>query len=541
MAFLMQATESPYWRVPVVDAGVYDQIARDMLRESWLGPLPGDGPAPYSPYFQPPLYQWFLALLYLILGQSVIRVMVVQYLIGSLSCVLTYLMGCRFFGRGVGVVAGVATALTASQIFYEGRLLPPVLITIFNLSIILLASEQQRSPAAWRWPAIGILIGLSAITRPDILLFAPALLYWMWRERQTVMPDRPLVWASIVVLLAALPVGLVSLRNAIVGRDPALISYNGGVNFYIGNHPEMEKGLAVRPGTSWDMVIAQPTLEAGITRPTLVDRYFYRQAFQNMMRFKRLTVQNTGKKLIWVWRGQEIRRNEDDYYFTRVSPIYRALLWRVGDFGFPFGVIAPLGLLGIVLSLRRRRDLFLLCAYLATQVVMLVAFFPCSRYRAPIVPVLIVFAAFAGLEVIRALSQKRMNDLLTYACLLVGLTAMTMLSPPRFEGSPRQIEAENHGYIGHAHIVEGRDDLAIAAYLKSLQLDPNNPDAHKRLAFLYSQAAEYGMAERHLLEFLKVVPNYGPAYGTLHDIYERTDRHEEARRIRDTIEKMQGG
>ncbi len=536
MAFLVQAKESPYWRVPVVDAEIYDQMARQMLRESWLGPLPNDGLAPYTPYFQPPLYQWFLALVYGIIGRSVIGVMIIQYVIGSLSCVLAYCIGQRFFGRGVGIAAGVAAALTASQVFYEGRLLPPVLITIFNLSIILLAAKQLKTPAAWRWPVIGLLLGLSAITRPDILLFVPLMIYWMWRERGSVMPKRPLLWTAVVLAGAALPVALVSVRNQVVGKDLAIISHNGGINFFIGNHPEMEKMLGIRPGAHWDIMTAWPQLEAGITRPSAVSDYFYKRAAEMMWKHKRITLQNFGRKLVWVWRGQEIHRNEDDYYFTRVSSVYKLLLWRKGDFGFPFGVIGPLGLLGMALALARRRDLFLLYAYVGTQVLMMVAFFPCSRYRAPIVPVLLMFGAFAVIEIVKSARRRQFGDLMTSACLLTAFAGLSMLYPPKFEGTPRQIEAENHGWLGYAHSVEGHNDQALAEYERSARIDPDNPNARKMLMFAYYDRGDYPTAEKHASELLKRLPGYFPVYQTVLDIYVKQGKFREADRFRDAVE-----
>ena len=208
MAFVLQAKESPFWRVPLVDARIYDQAARDLVNTSWLGPLPNDL-VQSTPYTQPPLYQTFLALIYSVFGRSVMAAAVIQYLIGSLTCVLVYLIGLRFFDPPeAGIAAGIATALTASQIFYEGRLLPPVLITFLNLTIILLAAKQLGSPAGWRWPAIGLLVGLSAIARPDILLFLPALIVWMWLERKTALPHRPALWTAFMLLAMLLPIGI---------------------------------------------------------------------------------------------------------------------------------------------------------------------------------------------------------------------------------------------------------------------------------------------------------------------------------------------
>ncbi|MCX6375503.1 MAG: glycosyltransferase family 39 protein, partial [Armatimonadetes bacterium] len=291
MIFVLQAKDSPFWRVPLVDARTYHELALEMLNTSWLAPLPTTAEH-CTPYFQPPLYQAFLALIYLLSGKSVMAAIIVQYLLGSISCVLAYLIGRRLFSHRVGFLAGIAMALTATQIYYDGRLLPVALITILNLTIILLALKQLDRMAVWRWPVIGLLTGLSAIARPDIVLFLPVLLVWMWRERDKLLPKRATFWICVLMVMAAIPIGLVALRNRTVGKDSVLISWNGGVNFLIGNNPSMERTVAILPGIEWEGLINEPMMRTGSTKPSVWDRYFYRTALDLMWKTKRATVRN---------------------------------------------------------------------------------------------------------------------------------------------------------------------------------------------------------------------------------------------------------
>ena len=533
MAFVMQVKDSPYWRVPLIDAGAYDDAAQEMVTKSWLAPLP-TSEARYAPYFQPPLYQTFLALIYLMFGHSVIAAIIIQYLISSLSCVFMYFIGRRLFGMGVGIAAGIAGALTASQIFYEGRLLPPVLITVLNLSIILLAVKQTRSPLAWRWPVIGLLIGLSAVTRPDILLFVPVLLVWMWLGRKSVLPTKPVMWTAIVLAGMLLPVGLVTLRNGVVGKDPVLIAYNGGLNFFVGNYPNIEETLGIRPGPKWDRLVGRP-LQEGITRPSEADKFFYRSALGLMWKYKKATAANFVRKLIWVWRGPEIRRNENDYYLTRISSLYRALLWRSGNFGFPFGVIAPLGLLGMAVSFRRR-ELFLLYGYIVTQVTMLVLFFPCSRYRAPMVPILLIFGAAAVFELINLIRRKQFRDLAPILCLLLALGILPTLCPPTFEGTPTQIEAEDYRLLGSAYYNEAQPDKAMAEFKQGVALAPDDPEINRWLMILYAERGDLSTSERYAKFLIRLVPYSKDAYKTLERIYSAEGRYAEAEKMRKILE-----
>lgn len=531
LLFDAQARHSVYWRAPMVDALTYDKLAVEVLREGWLAPYPTTQ-EPYTAYYQPPLYHFFLALIYLIFGHSMFIVSIIQYVLGSISCVLTYYIGRRFFGTGVGILAAVACALTATQIYYDGRLLPPALITLLNLTIILLAVKQTQKPAVWRWPVIGILLGLSAITRPDILLFIPVLVVWMWLERKAALPNRPLLWTCILLACSILPVGLVSLRNALVGRDFEIISWNGGVNFYIGNHPNMDGTLAVRPGLRWETLMHFPKTRAGLDRHSEWSKWFYKSTLRLMWAHKKRTIANLMRKFLWVWYGPEIQRNEDEYYLRKVSPMYAVLLWRKGNFGFPFGVIAPLALLGMTMNFHSRRKLLLLYGYVFTQVLMLVAFFPCSRYRAPMVPILLIFAAAAIFEIISLIRRKRIGDLIPLACMLIAFAVVPSISPPRFQGTRDQIEAENYRLLATGYYLEGDYAHAIQTCKKGLKLDPDSPELHKWLFDAYKELGDYPNAEKEALECIRLFPAYPPVYFMLIDIYEAQGKTHEASDLR---------
>lgn len=526
MAFVWQATESPYWRVPLVDASTYDGLAKQINRAGWLAPLPDSGD-PFTPYFQPPLYPLFLALVYRLLGATVVSAVFVQYLIGSVCCVLTYSLGRRYFGHRVGTIAGFAMALTATQICYEGRLLPPVLITVLNTAVLLLAGKQSESPAAWRWPVIGLLVGLSAVTRPDILLFVPPLLIWMLIERKTVLPRRPAPSAAALLIGVLLPVAFTAIRNQAVGRDFALISTNGGINLYIGNHPDLDGTLGIRPGIEWNALTYEPVVKTGSMRPSDWDRYFLRRALGLVGEHPGAALRNLIVKGVWVWRGQEIRRNEDEYYLTRVSPLYRTLLWRAGGFGFPYGVIAPFALLGLAVF-RRRRDLFLPYAYVLTQALMLVIYFPCSRYRAPMLPVLLIFGAAAAFDLF---GRKHLRETVARVALLAAFSAVSMICPPGFEGAPAQREADNCWMVGVAHYLEKHPGRAAVAFERGIRLDRNNPDLHNWLAMTQYGRGDYATAEVHARECIRLAPDYGPAYRMLADIYRDAGKPDKAAEV----------
>ena len=115
-AFQMSA--SPLFAMPAVDAATYSEQAASLAEGNWLGR--GQGP-----FWQPPLYPYFLGVIKLVFSESFYYVSrFAQALIGSLTCVLLYLVGRRLFGSGVGFIGGLVAAVYGPLIYFDARLLP---------------------------------------------------------------------------------------------------------------------------------------------------------------------------------------------------------------------------------------------------------------------------------------------------------------------------------------------------------------------------------------------------------------------------------
>ncbi|MCX6376110.1 MAG: hypothetical protein NTU88_08805, partial [Armatimonadetes bacterium] len=251
---------------------------------------------------------------------------------------------------------------------------------------------------------------------------------------------------------------------------------------------------------------------------------------------KRATVRNFVRKFLWVWRGPETGRNMDEYYLRRVSGFYRALLWKWGRFGFPFSLIATLALTGMVLDYRRRRELLLLYGYILVGVVGLAIYFPCSRYRAPLTPVLLIFASAAAFEIFELIRKKEFDRLMPLACLMFVFAIAPTIWPPAFERDVAGQEAENCRLLGTAYSFEKQMDRSIAATEKGLEFAPDDPNIHKWLMEAYLEKRDYPNAEKHALECIRLAPSYGPTYVSLVKIYKAEGKTAKAREIMQMIE-----
>ena len=97
-----------------------------------------------------------------------------------------------------------------------------------------------------------------------------------------------------------------------------------------------------------------------------------------------------GRKFRLFWNRAEIVDTESQESHEDDSPVLRWLA-SVAH----FGVLAPLSCAGVLLTWRDWRRLWLFYALIVVYLLSVMAFYVLARYRLPVVPLLIVFAAAA--------------------------------------------------------------------------------------------------------------------------------------------------
>ena len=244
LVYLGEIEDSPFFDAPVVDARTYADAARELAAGAWLGPD--------APFWQPPLYPYFLGAVWSLLGVGWVAPRVLQALLGGLTCVLLWRLGCRTLSAPIGLAAALAAALWGPLVLFGGELLPAVVAVPLDLAalLLLLYTAEASSPAVRARRALlsGAVMGVAALCVANLLAFVPVAAAWLWRRRSAAdVPSR--LAPGMVVLGAALAVAPVTVRNLVVGQDLVLISSNAGVNAYIGNNPDFERTLEIQPGT----------------------------------------------------------------------------------------------------------------------------------------------------------------------------------------------------------------------------------------------------------------------------------------------------
>ena len=457
VAYILEADASPLFEHPAVDAKTYTHHAQRLAAGNWLGV--GEGP-----FWQPPLYPYFLGAVKVLFPESFFyAVRFVQALLGALVCAMSWWIGRALFNPAVGLLAGIGAALCGPLIFFDGELLPASLAAFVDLLALVVLLRVWRRPSRWGFLGAGAAFGVGALAVPTVLTFAvavPIVLLWRAPCRQG------LIWTGAFALGVILAVTPVAWRNWAIGGDGVGISYNAGINLYIGNNPDYAETVAIRPGWEWDDLVTQPA-RAGMERPSAKSAYFAERAWGYIKGDPTGWLGLMGHKLGAFWHGDERGRNQPIYFWRTYSNVLSASLWKAG-IAFPFGLVAPLALWGMLLSLRRIGPTWPLL-YALSYCLGVVAFFVAARYRVPVLPVLIVFAAY-GLWALWDWGRGghwRSLGLGLAVCLAFAFAANSHLAPMDMEG-----DAAIHYNLGNAYAEAGDKKRALAAFERAVAEDP---------------------------------------------------------------------
>lgn len=461
LLYLSQYAQSPFFAVPRLDALVNDQTARQML----------SGDLPRAPFFRAPLYSFFLSGVYALFGTGPWAPRLIQSAIGSASVVLAFGVGLRWFRPSAALIGAGAMALYGPLVYHTNELHTPVLEVFLDLLALWLL---PASP----W-ASGLVLGVSATARPNILIVLPALLWWCARRRG----GRS---AAALALCALLAPALVTARNLRVSGDPVFVASQGGVNLFLGNRPESDGvtpstpvRYAPAPGAPFEDSVSlygRRAADEALGRPASAseaNRYWLGRVASFWRERPGDAWALTARKALLVL-GQPERRNNTGYDYVRAE--WAPLLW-----GLPvgFGAAAALGLTGMLWGGRGRSALV---GFVGLYFAGIVAFFAADRFRLPLVPVLLLFAGHAVVRMVEARCGARLRMAALSALLLA------LLQVDWFPGVSARDFAGDEGSAGSRLVALGRPAEAEPRLRRAVASDPSNGDLWSGLGeSLYAQ------------------------------------------------------
>ncbi len=333
----------------------------------------------FSPFrtrmiFYPPLYPYFIAVLYWLFG-ALVAVKWAQVLVGVLLVPALGRLGARVFGEGAGLAAAAWVAFYPDFVWYSVHFWSETLYLVVLWWAFERLLAADRAPAWWPAALAGVLWGLAVLVRETSLYATPLVALWLLVRRGRQGRAR----AAAFFLAASLAIAPWTYRNWVVFRAFVPVSTAGGLNLWQGN--------------------------AGIPREQVYVLYDAVQGRVEQYRHAReMGIRAVIERQPW-WIFEKLRDEMPRFWEADSLALIHIRRGAYGTVGggwalasallvmLPYLVLLSLFVAGL-LRVPASRELALLLGFLVLHNLLHVATHGFARYRMPVMPVLFVIAGY---------------------------------------------------------------------------------------------------------------------------------------------------
>lgn len=488
----------------------YIFLAKELMANGWVTK---------DVYAYAPLYQYFAGIC-LALFSSRETVLWVQMLLGVVNTFLIYFIARKCFGKTGAFFSVLLVLGYGNFIFYETDFLSETLVLTLNLLTAGAALLWQAEVRRLKWLVLaGICTGMSIIVRQNFILFVLFYSAFILLQRAKIRRWRSalarLAAFNLPVLFCVLPI---SIQNYLAGGDFTLVTAQGGYVFHASNNrmakpinyspSPLQKYLEAlkiqydRSGRTWDEFISRKiasVTEGRELSPSQASRFWHSQALREMALQPGKTLWLLLQKAFYFFHGFEAH---DTVSLVLKKEKFFSIPW------LPFGLISPLALLGMSLSLvllKGRRGFllplfFVILAYFATAI----TFYVVSRFRLPCVPFFILFAGYL-LSLFHSLLRGRRIRALVRALPFLLLLLILLNWPTPLVRAKRDVEIPAFVYKWKAIEYASMNEMgkAEAEYKKILKIAKKGAVAKEvllALSDLCEKTGRPGLAEEYKLK-----------------------------------------
>lgn len=485
-----------------------------------------------------PLYLYLHVLFYKIYGSNWEVIPIFQIFLGSLSCLLVFLIGEKIFGKIAGLVAALILIFYANLTLIELTLEPEALVLFLNSLIVFfllqIKEETKSGLAIWKWFLAGCLIGMTIITKPNALLILPVAIIFNW----LISPSLAFRIKSILLTFFGVAIFLmpITMRNYYKFNDFILVTADSGKVFFHGNGPGAtgmeradlpQQGFVEEAQEEPDYAHAlfrrvARNLSGQNLKPSECSRFWRDQTFEHIKKNTWDALILEFKKAVFFFGNYEVHDIDSVYNYYR----------KIRKWPFiPYGIISALSILGMWLARQKFKDAFLLYSMVAVYFITVLIFFAASRYRLPAVPFLSLFAAYAITSFISWGREKKIRELIFFIGLAIIFFAGTIFS---FRSEVLALDrwqmATRVHYVlgGNQYFKKGEYQKAIEEFEKAIALQPDFAPAYNRLGMAYAILKDFERAEENFQKVIELAPDVDQGYLNLGLLYELKGERERA-------------
>ncbi len=387
-AYVMQGDALAYW---------------SMAGEMASGKLIGT-----EPYLSAPLYAYFLALIRAV-GGGLLMVYVLQLVLHLVTAFLLGKLIERRMDAHSGALAAALFLLVMEPAFYVTRVLPTTLQLLIVVLVMHAADRAGRVRTLGAFAILGVTIGALALIYPTAMGLLAVLPLWiLWTESRGPKDahdnggsarwiDGAWEKGVIAVLCAVAMILPATLHNWAASGEFIPITAHGGITLRQGNSPEADGIYTPIPGISQTRETMHSDALAVYAAATGsrggyadVDRFFRRHAWDFLTTDVSHSIWLVARKFYWFLTGRHysdivyptLEQKDGWLHLLPLAPVHAA--WLMGP-----------ALLGMIVWRKVTRlclwDYLLVLLPLATVCL----FWYSPRYRAPVLPLLVLFTVAA--------------------------------------------------------------------------------------------------------------------------------------------------
>lgn len=332
-----------------------------------------------------PLYPGVLAL-FALLPYPVVVAKIAHWVVGAWIAVLAGQVAAALFDRRVGLLAGLWVALDPFLIFFSSLLLTETFFIAALLFLWLVAVRWVAGSRSFGWGAwvqVGLVGALCIYLRESSILLVGMLLAVLSIFQG--LSWRSLGGGALAALVCVSSLVPWAARNERLTGSFSWLTHRGGVSLYDGVGPQANGSSDLGDVQQMDAVRGLNEVEW--------DHYFRREALAAMRDDPARVLRLAGVKLARTWNPVP---NVESYQsrFVRIC----AATWTIPTFALAIAGVMLLPRWGKGAKWRHAVFLLLPAAYVS---VLHCLFVGSVRYRLPVMPMLEILAAFAGMMLLR--------------------------------------------------------------------------------------------------------------------------------------------
>ena len=526
VAYLVELRTAPDLEHPPVDGGFSLYWARALATGDWSLPPDAAGRDPRIrevAYIRPPGYAHVLAGLYRLSGGDQLVIRGIQLTVGLASVVLGWLLGRLLLGPPVGLVVAGLTVVCWIPMYFEGGINENWIVVMLALLLILQLRRALLRPEIPQALAAGCLLGLTALFRSNVLLFAPVALVWYaWALHRSGRFSRQ----RFVGLALAAGIGTATMLAGVMARNLRVegalvpVSADAGLVLYRGNNDDAVGISTSRLGgfgrldSPWAIPDVVARVEARVGRSLTfaqASRQLGREAVDWIVHHPGPALALVARRAALFWGPHEIAHNRAVATDRERSPVLSRM-----PVSFAVAAGGALAGLAVLVAGTRRRDstagglrwqegsletLVLIGLFVAIWSASFLPFLVTSLYRSPVIPFLLLGLAAVLVE-IGALVRARPAAAAGWAGVLGA--ALFLAHVPIVRVDPGL--ARWHFDRGLAFVYQGDARRAEASFRAAIAESPDLWTAHNGLGKLALDAGDAARAERHFRRAAELEP-----------------------------------